>query len=548
LTPAPPPGRLKRALIDVFGMDLRSLALMRALLGLLMVIDLGVRLTTVRVFASDWGAMPREAVMKHVPRVWSVSLYMGVGEWQLSAALMLIAAAASAMYALGWHTRRSGPIAWLLLIMLHTRAGLVLSAGDIVLRVVMFWALFLPTWARFSVDALRAGPGAPPPARSVFGVASAAFGLQLAFIYLFTAVLKSGRAWADGSAVYYALSIDYFAKQPFCELMLSGPTAGAVIGDAAVSALHRIGIPLDPKVPLTSAVFTYSTLVWEYVGPLLLYVPLRFATVRTAVVAAFMLLHVGFHLGLDIGIFPFVCMAAWVGLLPGGLWDRLGWADAPAGDRRPRPLAWTHHWAVNGAAFGLLLLVFNWNLSTLQKHFPKAPSVPHEVRWIGNVLRLDQKWDMFAPFPLKDDGWWRMPGTTMGGRHVDVWSGGEPEWVPVDTSDGHTPALHPADPGLELSRAKPADVRATFPDQRWRKYMRNLWQKENKSMRLYLGKHLCRAWNETHSGKDRLRELRMVYMKELTPKPGEAQGPVTPTVVWTHDCTAVPKPDETQGA
>ena len=42
-------------------------------------------------------------------------------------------------------------------------------------------------------------------------------------------------------------------------------------------------------------------------------------------------------------------------------------------------------------------------------------------------------------------------------------------------------------------------------------------------------------WNREHMGREKLRRFNMVYMKEVTPKPGKTTE-VVPVQVWTHDC------------
>jgi hypothetical protein len=42
---------------------------------------------------------------------------------------------------------------------------------------------------------------------------------------------------------------------------------------------------------------------------------------------------------------------------------------------------------------------------------------------------------------------------------------------------------------------KPEMVSAMYPNQRWRKYLMNLWSKKYKKHRLYFGRYMCRWWN-----------------------------------------------------
>ena len=516
---------------DVFGLDLRALAVMRVSLGLIMLRDLWVRSYDLRAFYSDRGALPREAILEHLDGTWRFSLHMMNGQAEFSAGLFLIHAVFAAMFAVGFRTRLANLVCWIFVLSLHARGSIQLQAGDVVLRLLLFWSLFLPLGARASVDALREPP-LERVAQRVVSVASAAYGMQLAVVYLITAILKSGRPWKDGTAVWYALNIDYFAKQPFCELVLSTRPVVELLGsDTHAWLVANVWPFVDPQVPWLASALSFGTIIFEWVGPPLLLFPFWRRGVRTLLVFGFISLHLGFFAGLEIGLFPWICIAGWVAMLPGPVWDRLGWRDAPEVSRPVQRV----RWPLNGLAFFFLLLVVNWNLSTMRKQFPKAPVVPTEVRWIGHLLRLDQNWNMFAPYPLKDDGWYVIPGQLFDGTMVDLWGGGEPHWVPVDTTDGHTPLLHPTDDSLELDRTQPELVSGMYPSQRWRKYMRNIWMKKYKALRLYYGKHLCRQWNDTHTGGERLKKFRIVYMKDLTPSPGKSTI-VKPVQIWSHNC------------
>ena len=522
---------VRSAVDDVFGIDLRALATMRILLGTILLRDLWVRSYDLVAFYSDRGALPREAILERLDGTWRFSLHMMNGEWQFQAALFLINAVFAAMFLVGWRTKLANVVCWIFLISLHARGSIQLQAGDVVLRLLMFWSLFLPLGARASLDALQR-PSLKHAAGRVVSVASAALAVQMASIYLFTAILKSGRPWRDGSAVYYALSIDYFGKQPFCETVLSTvPVIDFLGADTHAWLVANVWPTIHPQVPWVVSVLTFSTVIWEWVGPFLLFVPFFRSPLRTFTVGSFIALHLGFFMGLEIGLFPWICIAAWVAFLPSAVWDRLGWTDAPSVRRPIRREPWLH----NAVALFFFLLMVNWNLSSIRKQFPSMPSVPTEVRWVGHLLRLDQNWNMFAPYPLKDDGWYVMPGKLVNGGEVDLWGGGEPTWVPVDDSDGHKPLLKPGDDSLELDRTQPEDVAGMYPSQRWRKYMRNIWLKKYKSLRLYYGKHLCRQWNADHKGAERLKSFKIVYMKQVTPKPGET-GRVDPVQIWSHNC------------
>lgn len=95
---------------------------------------------------------------------------------------------------MGFHTRASAVVVWLLTISLHSRCELVNNFGDAALRCVLFWALFLPLDRVWSVDAWRrwfrdrdqGGDGAsrePTAEYTVCSAATAAIYLQVLLIY-----------------------------------------------------------------------------------------------------------------------------------------------------------------------------------------------------------------------------------------------------------------------------------------------------------------------------------------------------------------------------
>lgn len=63
----------------------------------------------------------------------------------------------------------------------------------------------------------------------------------------------------------------------------------------------------------------------------------------------------------------------------------------------------------------LLIYVLWWNLGAVS-----AVPMPAPVGHIGTLLAISQRWDMFAPSPLKDDGWYVVPGMLRNGRTIDL--------------------------------------------------------------------------------------------------------------------------------
>jgi hypothetical protein len=477
-----PRRRLGERFLDLISLDLRSLALFRIGLGLLLLADLFVRADDLAAHYTDLGVLPWQAVSSSV-----LSLHLLQGSWWFEAGLFVIAALFAVALLVGFHTRLAAFASYFLLLSLHVRNPVVLHGGDILLRVLLFWGLFLPLEECCSIDSARRRPG-PRPHPRVTGIATAALILQVCFVYWFSALLKTDPVWrTEGTAVYYALSIEQFAT----------PLGKWLLG-----------------YPRLLQVLTFATLGLEVVGPVLLFLPFRNGPVRCLVIAAFVGFHLfGLGLTLELGNFPYVCALAWLALLPTWFWEKLGNRLQPVWGRLSRLFGGRianpshscdrqeclpHVAPVRAAVWQevlagcCLVYVFLWNLRTVDfQYFQRV--FPVQVNGIGEVLGLDQMWGMFAPYPSKDDGWYVTVGTLADGRQVDLFRD-----------------------GAAVSWDKPELVSATYRNTRWRKYLLNLWQKDHASHRSLYASYLCRDWNSRHGDGERVERVEIYYMLKVT--------------------------------
>ncbi|NEP42847.1 MAG: hypothetical protein F6K35_27925 [Okeania sp. SIO2H7] len=77
----------------------------------------------------------------------------------------------------------------------------------------------------------------------------------------------------------------------------------------------------------------------------------------------------------------------------------------------------------NLIALLLLGFVLLWNLNSIS---PKIFPIPKIVRTTNLILRLDQRWGMFAPYPSREDGWYVIPGKLKNGKKIDLFKNGQP--------------------------------------------------------------------------------------------------------------------------
>src|SRR5690606_16854739 len=107
--------------------------------------------------------------------------------------LFSFAAVVACMLLVGYQTRVATILSYILLTSVQGRNYLILQGGDDILRTMLFWSMFVPLAARFSVDAvLRARhPNASAVPIRVVSLGTLALASQLLVMYLVSGILKS---------------------------------------------------------------------------------------------------------------------------------------------------------------------------------------------------------------------------------------------------------------------------------------------------------------------------------------------------------------------
>ena len=173
---------------EILGIDLRSLALFRIALALLLLVYLSVLATDLTLFYTDQGVLPRSLLFETYPYP-RIDLHSINGSTSFVAFLFLIQMTLAVFLLVGWKTGIVTALSWLLLTSLHARNPMLLHSGDYLLRILFFWSLFLPLGARFSLDRLLHPSSEKLPAR-VFSAGSAALLIQVFLVYAFAAHAK----------------------------------------------------------------------------------------------------------------------------------------------------------------------------------------------------------------------------------------------------------------------------------------------------------------------------------------------------------------------
>lgn len=244
-----------------------------------------------------WGEPLRLFFPKDDPLVFEISFHV-----LLALAVVFIA---------GWKTRWVTPALLVLWVGLSTNSTLLSNGGDTLMRIVLLFVVFADLSRHLSVDAwLRRRRGIRPSRWAVRRPAWMPPWLgawahntvlilcvfQILLVYLVSSVLKlEGEEWLNGTAIYYALSLEQFQVLP------------------AVSELAWQSAPLI-------ALATWLALWVQLLFPvLILWRPSRYVAV---------VLITSMHLGIAVllGLWPFslAMIALDLLLVRDGSWERLG--------------------------------------------------------------------------------------------------------------------------------------------------------------------------------------------------------------------------------
>jgi len=215
------------------------------------------------------------------------------------------------LFVVGFQTRWVTPVLLVFWVGLSTNSTLLGNGGDTLMRIVLFFVVFADLSRHFSVDAWmrrRRGirpsrlsgrmPTWVPPWLAIWAHNTALIlcVFQILLVYVVSSVLKfQGEEWLDGTAIYYALSIEQFHVLP---------------------ALSQLAWQSAPVVALA----TWTALWVQMLFPvLILWKPTRYAAVFVIT---------GMHLSIAIllGLWPFslAMIALDLLLVRDGSWNRRG--------------------------------------------------------------------------------------------------------------------------------------------------------------------------------------------------------------------------------
>ncbi len=407
-------GRLKSVYL---GADERSLAAGRIALAVVLLLDLARRAREIDTLYSNDGLLPNHTVLWRPSSSHVFSFFFMASHGYEAALGFALCALVYAGLLFGHKTQFCQVASLLCVLSLHGRTQFAQNGGDNVLGELCLFAAFLPLGRRYALDAREQAAGQ----RDVRSLAMLALRLQIATIYAFNALQKTGPTWRDGSVVHYMLHQD--------------------------GIVTMLGAWLRDRLTLgESAVMTHAAHAIEAALPLLILSPVAVPHARRLAAALMLALHGGFALALNLGIFSFAMLAFAPFLLPGEDIERfVGWLDRTSkrhlGDTRRRLVAWRDrlpqvtsrgrpartepHRRRALVRLGEVTIVVIMGVAGCQE-LVDNPVTGVDLSWrpraVGvavDYLQMLEAWAMYAPdAPTTDTNLW-VNAVTRDGRHVD---------------------------------------------------------------------------------------------------------------------------------
>lgn len=555
---------------NMFTLDLRSLALLRVGTAAVLILDLVQRWSDLAAHYSDAGILPRQALLKFYGS-FHLTIHTLSGEAGIVGVLFAVQLVFAMMLLVGYRTRLATIVSWALLVSLQNRNPAICYGGDSVMRMLLFWGMFLPWGLRFALDAGRLK--VQELGTRALHLGTIGYVLQIALIYWSATLLKNGAEWiTDFSAVYYALALDEL-KSPFTDWLYNKP-------------------------PWVHQSLTVGTLAWEGLGPFLLLLP--WWRTRLIGVLGFLALHIGFGLFMRLGIFPYISCVCVLGFLPAEFWDRfaertarkslptvtlfvdgtcgfcqravaalqslLVWSgvevvhaqtDAQATEHMNTARSWVLHeedtWRTGYDVFPALvrrsrLWWWSWKLWSAIKPLGKRVyrcvadrrdrlrglSVPRGLQgarmythstFVAMLCMASLVYVVFVNVVSVSQERLKIPqqANQVGQvfKIVQNWSMFAPYpyksdgWYIIDGRLNNGTSLDLMT-GLPITEDKPAQVSAMFKNTRWSKYYRSLRKGNHKKLLPYWRRYFVNTWNADRPEKEHIDAFNLVFMHERT--------------------------------
>lgn len=354
--------------------DARVLSIGRILIAFIILVDLIYRYQNLVAHYTNEGVLPALVLKEYYPFYqYYISIHNFFDTISGQKILFGFHFLITLLLLIGYKTRIFTLLSFVMLLSLHHRNPVILQGGDDLLRITLFYMIFLP-WGRFySVDSIVEKNSIKKDID--FSWIYVVFLLNISIVYLFSAFLKDAAEWRDsGTAIYYALSLD---------------TLRIGIGNVLYKNFILMKI-------LTGVVYYF----FEIIVPLLLIFSFNLF-IRNFSAMMIIVLHLMIMSSLKVGIFPFVGIStAFMLLVP-----------------MNKNINFEFKASLLDKIFSvvILMLVLRYNLATI--------NVIEITLWedrLLNSIGLSQRWNMFSPGVKRYEGWLILRGIKSDNSEWDI--------------------------------------------------------------------------------------------------------------------------------
>ncbi len=432
---------------------------MRIGIALIIIVDLLIRGSDLTAHYTDEGLWPTNLIHNFGWKTgnWSLHELSGSYAWVLSLFILHFIFALFLLF--GYKTKAATLIVWLLTISLHNRNLFIQQSGDDLLRLLLFWGLFLPWHAYYSIDSKKTAISFKQNTLANMG-----YLLLLASVYFFTVSLKTSPEWrSEGSAIYFALSLEQL-RLPAGDLLY--------------------------QFPVLMKLLTWFVFYTELAIPILILWPTNKCNLKLIAFILIALLHIGIGLTLYVGLFYIINIIAGVGLLPKKIIDQLETKFKIKKQAIILSIKKTNpvNYFTNAICSIVIIISIIINLSAVNWF---GYELRKEVWYPVNVFRLDQYWGMFSPNVLKKDGWFVYHGMDSIGRQHDLYRNND-----------------------YVDYKKPEHIVKMYKSDRWRKLAENMQNDSYTFLRPQYCRYIIKKWNKEHPAK-KMNMLNLYYMEKI---------------------------------
>lgn len=358
-------------------LDVRSLALFRIVLGIVLIADLFLfRINFLNIFYSNEGIFNLELSRL----IASTGDYNSLNPYSLMFYIknengvrlfFLLALISYILYTIGFHSRKLGAISLFFLWNIQHRASIITETDDRIMIVILFWGIFLPLDNHFSVV---------KKSEQVSLIPSWAILCQIGLIYFINGISKTGISWQNGQALSYALHDTLWVNKSNADFLL--------------------------KFKSFCEIITHLVRPFEIILGLILIYPFKLPSyTRSVVLILILVFHWGINIFISLGLFPLIYTSIACLLIPSRFWEKI----------QIKSFVYQSNTVyLNGFS---IFFIFIFAIQSYKSNFLNI----HESSFLKNSLTI-QKWSLYSPDVNSYTGWYRLKGITTNDNEIDLFT------------------------------------------------------------------------------------------------------------------------------